>query len=424
MNWKKTFFFIWTGQAFSLVGSSLVGFALVWWMTQTTGSAAVLTTAALVSALPGVFLGPFIGALVDRWNRRLVMMAADGMTALVTLGIVFLFFTGQVQIWHLYVLNFIRSIGGLFHWTAMQTSTSLMVPKDQLTRIAGLNQTLQGALSIATPPLGALLLGLLPMHWILSIDVSTAILAILPLSFVRIPQPEQAERAQAVTPRVLVRDVRAGLRYVWSWPGMVLLLGMAVLINFLLNPAGTLMPLLVTRHFNGGVWHLGAVESAWSVGMIAGGLLLGVWGGFKRKIVTSLTGLVALGLGALLIGLAPGWAFGLAIAGQVVLGMMNPLVNGPLFAILQDRIAPEMQGRVFTLVGSLAGLMAPLGLAIAGPVAERLGIQVWFWIGGICCILMGAGSFLIPAIMQLEDSSGRPEGPAVQASQVIDSPVD
>lgn len=119
-------------------------------------------------------------------------------------------------------------------------------------------------------------------------------------------------------------------------------------------------------------------------------------------MVTSMSGLLLLGAGALMIGLSPAWAFGLAVAGQVILGVANPLTNGPLFALMQDCIAPEMQGRVFTLIGSLAGMMSPLGLAIAGPVADHFGIQVWFWFGGAWCLLMGVGAFLVPAIIELE----------------------
>ena len=405
-HWKRTFFLIWTGQAFSLVGSSLVSFSIVWWMTQTTGSAAVLATAALVGSLPQVFLGPFIGALVDRWNRKLVMMVADSAIALMVVGLVFLFWSGRVQIWHLYVLAFARSVGGTFHWTAMQASTSLLVPKDQLSRVAGMNQTLQGVMNIASPPLGALAMGLMPMHNILMIDVITAALAVGTLLFVVIPQPQNAQVGMT-TPRTVLRDVREGIRYLRAWPGMLILMGMATLINFLLNPAGTLMPLLVTRHFGGGVWHLGAIESSWSIGIIIGGLLLSAWGGFKRKVATSALGLVMLGVGALLIGLAPGWAFAIAIGGQVISGMMNPITNGPLFALLQERIAPEMQGRVFTLVGSLAGAMTPLGLAVAAPVAEKLGLQAWFIMGGVTCVLMGIGIYVIPAVYHLEDEPAR-----------------
>jgi DHA3 family macrolide efflux protein-like MFS transporter len=416
-NWKRTFFIIWSGQAASLIGSSLVHFALVWWMTQTTGSAAVLATAALVGALPQVILGPFIGALVDRWDRQRVMIVADSTIAALTLVLVYLFWTGQIEIWHLYGMAFARGLGGTFHWSAMQASTSLMVPKEQLSRVAGLNQMLQGILSIATPPLGALLLEIIPMHSILAIDVGTAVIAVVPLLFVKIPQIERTAEEQraalAVTPRSLLLDVRAALRYLSNWPGMLILLGMATMINFLLNPGGALLPLLVKDHFGGSAWHLGAMESAWSVGIIGGGLLLSAWGGFQRKIVTSMIGLIFMGMGPLMIGLAPGDLFWLAVGGQVVSGLFNPMVNGPLFAVLQERIAPEMQGRVFTLVSSMSGAMSPLGLALAAPVAEAFGVQSWFVIGGAACMLMGIVALMIPAVVGIE-SMPIPVRPAVE----------
>ena len=156
--WQGPFFTIWSLQAVSLLGSSLVGFALVWWLTESTGSATVLATATLVEMLPRIGLAPFAGALVDRWNRRSVMMAADGVIALATAAVALLFSLGIVQIWHIYLLMFVRSAAGGFHWAAMQASTSLLVPEEQLSRIGGMNQTLMGVANILTPPLGALLL--------------------------------------------------------------------------------------------------------------------------------------------------------------------------------------------------------------------------------------------------------------------------
>ena len=192
-NWAAPFFTIWIGQALSLIGSGLGGFALIWWLTATTGSATVLATASLVQILPGVILGPFVGALVDRWNRRTVMIVADGVIALFSAWLALLFWAGTVQIWHVYAIMFARALGGAFHWPAMQASTSLMVPKDQLSRTAGMNQTLHGILNIVSPPLGAFLMAVLPVHSIMAIDVLTATFAIAPLFFVHIPQPERRE---------------------------------------------------------------------------------------------------------------------------------------------------------------------------------------------------------------------------------------
>jgi len=406
-KWAAPFFSIWSGQALSLLGSQLVQFALVWWLTKTTGSATVLATATLVGFLPQVMLGPLAGTLVDRWNRRVTMIAADGIIALATLGLMLLFWTGQVQIWHVYLLMFIRASAGGFHWPAMQASTTLMVPKEHLSRIQGLNQMLNGGMSIASAPLGALLMEVMPVQGILSIDVGTALLAILPLFFVAVPQPEKTQAAAPGESQGSVwAELRAGLKYVWGWPGLVMILIMATLINVLLNPAFALMPILITKHFGGGALQLAWMESSWGIGVIAGGLLLSVWGGFKRRILTSLLGLMGIGLGSLGVGLAPASALGFAIGAMLLSGIAQPLTNGPLIAVLQSAVAPEMQGRVFTLVMSSAAAMTPLGLMVAGPLADNFGVQTWFIVGGVATILMGLTGLFIPAIMHIEDGRG------------------
>jgi DHA3 family macrolide efflux protein-like MFS transporter len=400
--WQVPFFTIWTGQAFSLIGSRLVQFALVWWLTETTGSATVLATATLVAILPGVVLGPFAGALVDRWNRRRVMIVADAFVALATAWLAYLFWTGSMSVWHVYVAMLARSVGGAFHWPAMQASTSLMVPKKHLSRVAGLNQTMQGALNIVAPPLGAILLSLLPLHAIMGIDLGTAAVAIVSLLLVAIPQPERTAAADAGHKVSVWDDFRAGLRYVWGWPGLMAILVMAMIINFVVNPAFSLMPLLVTEHFGGGALQLGWLQSGWGIGMLLGGLILSVWGGFRRRVYTSLVGLVLEGAAILVIGLAPGHGFSLALGAIFVAGFMNPLINGPLLAILQATVEPEMQGRVFTLVSSLSSAMMPLSLAVAGPVADLIGVRQWYVIGGAIFALSGAVSFFVPVIVNIE----------------------
>jgi DHA3 family macrolide efflux protein-like MFS transporter len=402
-TWAAHFFTIWSAQAISLLGSQLVSFAVIWWLTQTTGSATVLATASIVGLLPQVVLGPFTGTLVDRWNRRLILMLADGLIALATLLLAVLFASGVVQIWHVYTLLFIRSVCGGFHWPAMQASTSLMVPKEQLSRIQGLNQMLQGGMSIASAPLGALLLAWLPMEGILAIDVATAILAITPLFFIKIPQPMRSVSSDAsqIQPSFW-QDFREGFRYVWGWPGLMIIGVMAMVINFLVTPAFSLLPILVTKHFNGQAIQLATLESFSGIGFIVGGLILSAWGGFKRRVITSLTGLIAMGLGCLVMGLLPPSAFVFAVATMFYLGVINPIVNGPMLAAVQAVVAPEMQGRVFTLIMSMSTGMSPIGLMIAGPIADKFGVQSWFIIGGIVTGLMGITSLFVPAIMNFE----------------------
>jgi DHA3 family macrolide efflux protein-like MFS transporter len=403
------FFILWTGQAVSLLGSQLVQFALIWWLTQETGSATVLAVASLVGLLPRVMLGPFIGALVDRWNRRHIMLVADSLIALVSLALAILYFSGNVRIWHIYTIMFVRSVGGGFHGPAMTASTSLMVPKRHLTRIQGLNQTLDGGLNIISAPLGAILLGWMPIEGILGIDVITALFAIVPLFFILIPQPEpRQEQVDKVS--TVWQDVRVGFRYMLGWPGLMAIAMIAVVINMLFTPAFSLLPLLVTEHFGGEALQLGAMQSAMGIGFVSGGLLLGGWGGFKRRVLTSIMGLLGAGLGVLMLGFVPASLFPIATVAMFIVGMMLPLVNGPIMAVLQATVQPEMQGRVFTLLSSAASAMSPVGLSIAGPVADAIGVRIWYVAGGIACMLMGVVGFFIPAVTHIED--GRPEGEA------------
>jgi len=326
-RWRGRFFTIWTGQAFSLFGSQLVQFALVWWLTEKTGSGVVLTLATLAAVLPQVVLGPFVGTLVDRWDRRLTMIVADGATAAATLCLAILFALGVARLEHVYVALFVRSIGGGFHWPAMRASTTLMVPEAQLSRVAGLNQVLQGAMSIVAPAAGAALLALVPLQGILAIDVVTALLAIVPLAFLQIPSVVRSAASGAGT---FTRDLAEGFRFVVSWRGLLATAAIAALLNFLMAPAGSLLPLLVSRHFQGTAVHFAAANMAFGVGVVAGGAILAAWGGFRRRMVTSLAAIILMGVATLAVGLASSAFFALAVGAMGVVGIAQSMANSPL----------------------------------------------------------------------------------------------
>ncbi len=409
------FFVMWAGQAVSLFGSQLVQFALIWWLTSETGSALVLAIASLVGLLPQVLLGPIAGTLVDRWNRRLIMMVADSLVALATIVLGLLFWSGVIQVWQIYTLLFVRAVASSFHWPAMTASTSLMVPEQQLTRIQGLNQTLNGALGIVSAPLSAFLLVLIPMHSILAIDVITALFGIIPLFFIHVPQPdrrgpishnEDGEVIESSDQRntSFKQELREGLAYVWGWPGLLIIIIMALLINLVFTPAAVLMPLLVSDHFGGGAVELGWFESAWGIGIVVGGLLLGIWGGFRRRILTALLGLVFMGAGVIAVGLAPSSAFTPAVGFILIAGVANPFVNGPIFAILQASVAPDMQGRVLGLTNSAVMAMSPVGLILAGLMADAAGVRLLFVVAGIVMAVLALVGLFTPAVMQIEEN--------------------
>ncbi len=403
-HWLGNYLPMWIGQAVSLLGSGLVQFALVWYMTEKTGSATVLAMATFVALLPSVILGPFAGALVDRLNRKAIMIISDTAVALATFALVVLFHLGIAQIWHIYVALFVRSLCGSFQYPAMQASTSLMVPREHFARLGGINQAMNGVITIVSPPLGALLMSVMTMQAVLAIDLVTAAIAISLLAlFVRVPQPPRSQTAEALTPARVLADVRNGLKYAVGWSGLFKLMVMASLINMLASPAFSLLPLMVTKIYGKGAAEVAWLESALGLGIVAGGLLLGLWGGFKRKTATTLTGLIGMGVGITVLGLTDRNTYLLAVGMMGLVGLMNALANGALGAIMQTKIPPEMQGRIFTVIGSLASAASPLGMLLAAPVAEKLGIRAWYLIAGVFCAAMGVYGFLKRDVYTLDD---------------------
>jgi DHA3 family macrolide efflux protein-like MFS transporter len=421
IQWKRRFFSIFSSQAFSLLGSQLVSFAIVWYLTVSTGSATVLTTASLVGVVPSVALGPFIGPLVDRWNRKRTMIIADLVIAAATFGLAVIFFFDVAQLWHIYLLLFIRSSAGSFHGSSMGASTSLMVPVEQMARIQGLNQMLNGGLNVVSAPLGALLYELVPMQGILMMDVVTAIVAVFVLSRFEIPQPDRSQsEALAGEESSYFKDIATGLKYIISWRGMLIIALMAAFLNFLLSPASSLQALLIRDYFGGGALQLGTVNSIFGFSVIAGGLLLSLWGGFKKKIITSMSGLIGIGIGAAAIGLAGQDQFYIMLIAVGAMGLSLPIANGAMSAVMMAQVAPDLQGRVFGTIGSLAGIMMPIGLAIAGPVAERFGLQIWYLVAGFACVAMALLGLMLPDVVHIDERN--PNNQPDQTEDVVSVP--
>jgi DHA3 family macrolide efflux protein-like MFS transporter len=395
------FIVIWAGQAISLLGSQLVQFALIWYLTETAGSAKVLATASLVGLLPNAFLGPIIGTLVDRWNRKKILIFSDAAIAVATVILAILFAIDQIQLWHIYAILLVRSLGGAFHSPAMTASTTLMVPEKYLSRVQGVNGMLQGGLGILAPALGAFLLNVLQIQGILGIDVGTALLAILPLLFVHIPQPKTAKTAKDIP--TLYGSFMVGLCYLRSQPGLWMITLSHTVIYFLMIPAYVLLPILVIDYLAGGAPQLAALQSAVAAGIMAGGLLLTLWGGFKKRVITMLAGTILSGLSWILIGLGPDNNLFIIIC--LFIGTaMNSIMVASVQALGQAVIPPELQGRIFSISLSLINFINPLGLAIAGLVADTIGVQFWFLIGGISTAILGILPFFIPAIVNIENA--------------------
>jgi len=364
----------------------------------------VLAVASIMTTVPGALLNPIAGAMVDRWNRRQLIIVNYALSALSTAGLVFLYAWDIVLLWHIYGLMFIRAVGRILDNTVMLASTTLMVPEEHYSRINGFNRSIQGISSIVTPPLGALLLGMLSMQTILAIDVVLSLLAIAPFLIFRIPQPERLESPVTADQPSFSDDLREGLRLVSGWPSILMIMLVFGLVHLVFTPSMSLLPILVIGHFKGGAIELAWLQSAMGVGGVTGGLILGVWGGFKRRIMTSMGGLALLGVSMTMIGIAPANDILVAVVGMFSVGFMVTMVVATRQSIIQKAVPPALQGRVYTLIASGWAVMDPIGLAIAGPASDALGVRLLYLLCAIVMITLGVGAFFVPSIMNVEDS--------------------
>ncbi len=398
-SWKRGFFTIWGGQAFSLMGSGLVQFALVWWLTVETGSATVLALGTLMGVLPQIVIAPWAGAYVDRWNRRLTMIGADSLIALLTVLLMLAFLWGAAEVWMLLLVMFGRATLAGFHWPAMQAATSMMVPEQHLGRVGGLNQAMYGLSNVIAAPAGAVLIALFPMWAVLSVDLVTALMAIAPLLVIPVPEPD---RKGAPKPSLL-GEMREGLAFLRGWKGALLVIVLYMVANLLLSPAFSLLPLLVIDHFQGGAGEYATMEALAGIGMLVGGMALGVWGGSRRRTRTMLASTLALSLAITALGIVPAELLPLAYVLSGAIGATLSLVNGSMMAMMQATVPFAIQGRVFALISAGVTAMMPAGLLMAGPLGDALGVRAWYLIAGIPMTLLTLVYMASPTVVHLED---------------------
>lgn len=398
-NWQARFFSIWLGQAVSLIGSSLTQFVLVWWITQTTSSASALATASIMAMLPQALFGPLGGILADRYSRRLIMIVSDLITALCMVVIIILFSLEIVQLWHIFALMFIRSTMQAFQSPAASASTPMLVPNSWLTRVAGMNQTIQGLMFVAAAPLGAVALSFLPLQGALMIDVVTAIVGITPLLFYAVPQITRHDTAQVG----MWKDFRAGLSLVLSNRGLIWLYSMTIVMVMVLMPAFSLMPLFVKDEFGGGVNEVAMIDGLGGLGMLLGGLLISVFTLPWRRITIVLLGFGLSNAFIALTGVAPSSMFWLAVVFWFLSGIPYTMGNGPIMAILQHIIPNQLQGRALALFSTCMGIAGPLGLVFAAPLAELIGVRGLLIGGGTLATLLCVIGFFVPSLMRIEE---------------------
>lgn len=379
-KWQLRYWSVFIGQGFSLVGSSLTQFVLMWWITDKTGSVTYLATAGLAALLPQALLSPLGGVLADRYSRRLLMIVADAISAVCMMVLISLFLTDNIQLWHIYLMMSIRGAMQAFQSPASSASVAMLVPKSFLTRAAGLNQTMQGITLMASAPLGALAISVVPLGWALSIDVFTAILGIVPLLIFTIPQIRQQSGKTSLNS--IKNEFMEGFSLVWKNQGLRRLYGLVSCVILIIMPTFTFIPLLVKEYFKGGVIEVGIMEGLAGLGMIVGGLIVATISP-KRKIVWILTGSAISCLTLSFVALTPPHLFWIAVVWWVTSSLTFIFSNAPLTALLQTIIPNQIQGRALSLLNTIMTLAAPIGIALATPLGELFGIRWLFIIVGI-----------------------------------------
>ena len=387
-NWKLKFYTIWAGQAVSLITSAILQMAIIFYLTEKTGSAMVLSMASLVGFLPYAVFGPAIGVLVDRHDRKKIMIGADLIIAAAgaVLAIVALYM--ELPIWMVMVVLFIRSIGTAFHTPALNAVTPLLVPEEQLTKCAGYSQSLQSISYIVSPAVAALLYSVWELNAIIAIDVLGRI-------------PKLGDRVQSLEPN-FIREMKEGIVVLRQNKGLFALLLLGTLYTFVYMPINALFPLISMDYFNGTPVHISITEISFASGMIAGGLLLGRLGSFEKRVLLITSSFFIMGASLAVSGILPPNGFVIFVVCCAIMGLSVPFYSGVQTALFQEKIKPEYLGRVFSLTGSIMSLAMPIGLILSGFFADRIGVNHWFLLSGVLIIGIAIACPMITEVRKLD----------------------
>ncbi len=374
--WKRQTALFLTSQTLSLFGSLLVQYALFWHVTLTTKSGWMMTVYIICGFVPAFLMAPFAGVWADRMDRKRLIILSDGSIALATLALALVFMAGGKALWLVMLTAAVRSLGQAVQGPAVNALLPQFVPQEQLTRINGISSMLQSATTLASPILSGALLTVWPLEKVFFLDVGTAVLAIAILVFLLdVPPHEKAGKPQAIS---YFSDLQLGFRYIRQHRFLVPFFAFLSIFLFLVAPAAFLTPLQVARTFGGEFWRLTAIEVVFSAGMMAGGAIVATRGGLRNRVHTMAVASLIMGICTVLLGLMPNfWVY---LVPMAVFGVAMPFYNTAGTVLLQEHVAPDYLGRVFSIFTMLMTSTMPLGMLIFGPLAEVVSIE-WLLVG-------------------------------------------
>ncbi len=437
---------VWLGQLISVLATNMTGFALTIWAFEKTGQATALALVQVAFITPFLLMSPIAGVMVDRYNRKMMMMISDLGAGVATIVIFVMASAGVLEVWHLYVAAVIQGTFNTFQWPAYSAAISVMVPKEQYGRANGLMSLVEMGPAVLAPMMAGALIPLVGLQGVLVIDMVTFTVAIGSLFLVHIPQPKRTEEGQKAEGGML-KEAWVGFKYILERPSLLGLQLIFFLANLFVGIAYTLAaPMLLARTGNNELI-FGSVQSIGALGGIVGGVLMSAWGGFKRRVHGVLLGWILTGLlGTVVFGMGRGlivWGIGFFLG-----ALFGPIINGSNQAIWQAKVAPDLQGRVFSARRLIAWFAAPVSPLIAGPLADFVlepamveggslsgvfgplvgtgpgaGMALIVIVGGIFAGLMGVVGYFVPAVRNAEDILPDHQQDALEAQPAGPEPV-
>lgn len=376
-QWKTKVMQFLIAQTVSLFGSSLVQYAIVWYITLSTSSGAMLTIATICGFAPQIMISLFAGVWTDRYSRKKLIMLADGAIAISTLILTIFFLTGFKNIWILFGVLVVRSAGTGIQTPAVNALIPQLVPKEHLMKINGINGTITSLIMFLSPALSGALLSVSPLETTLLIDVITAMIGISITSAIAVP----TYRRDAKIGKSSFADIKLGFVYLKENPFLKHLLLFQMTVFFLISPAAFLTPLMVSRTFGAEVWRLTACEMTYSAGAALGGVLITVWGGFRNRMDTTILAGAMYGVLMITMGLSP--IFLVFLVFNLLIGVAAPYYNSPITVMIQEKVEPSMHGRVFSFMQIATSCALPMGMGFFGPLADTVRIQNLLIVSGI-----------------------------------------
>jgi DHA3 family macrolide efflux protein-like MFS transporter len=401
-SYKRYLFFL-GGQLFSIFGSFVVQFIVLYWITEFTRDAIFISIAAFLFFLPMVIIQPIAGVFTDKLNRKKIILITDTSQALITFGLIWVFTLGMTNVWLIVILNTLRSVCQAFHSPTVNAIIPTMVPEEKLSRVNGLNFLITGVVQVLGPVIAGTLIIFWSFSQILWIDFATFLIALIPLLLVKIPS--LVEDTESIKKRSFKEDFKEGVLVIKAIPGLISIIILAMAVNFLLRPLSTLLQYFILIFHDGDALNLALVNALINGGMVAGGVLTSIKKDWNKKVFIIVGGLLVFNLGYSILGFVPFGFFLLMGITGFFMGLCLPLINTMLMTLMQMKVPAQKIGRVTAINSTLAMAISPLGTIIAGPIADLLGIQNLFILCGVFGIIITLIVWIFSDMKEIEGDS-------------------